>query len=279
MTGSRSTPMPEDVHSPLPARGRDPRAGYGDGGYSDRGYRGFFWSLAVAMRMPNYAGDAVFRFNHSRMASALRLRVWASVAIKAAVNCAPLGQRSLQGQGGYRGRSDSNRGRMPQEAAAAVPIVDAADHVSSKQRARPRIVYAGIGAVALLLIVLIVVLLRGCASRRPRPRPRRPLLPRRRPRSLLRRPKRSTRTKTPMRRRMSRLDSDATKTTAKKEENEVTKVKVSVAKGRPRGLRSRSTASRSMAPKRLAPLSRNTARVLDRDHHVQAFRCHRYQER
>ena len=75
------------------------------------------------------------------------------------------GQRSLQGQGGYRGRSDSNRGRMPQGGGR-----------SSSSRGRggsrtpqnngldPRIVYAGIGAVALLLIVLIVVLLRGCAS-------------------------------------------------------------------------------------------------------------------
>ncbi len=37
----RSTPMPEDRALPA-ARGvaRDPRAGYGDGGYSDRGYRG-----------------------------------------------------------------------------------------------------------------------------------------------------------------------------------------------------------------------------------------------
>lgn len=37
----RSAPMPEDRALPA-ARGvaRDPRAGYGDGGYSDRGYRG-----------------------------------------------------------------------------------------------------------------------------------------------------------------------------------------------------------------------------------------------
>ena len=37
----RSTPMPEDRALPA-ARGvaRDPRAGYGDGGYSDRGHRG-----------------------------------------------------------------------------------------------------------------------------------------------------------------------------------------------------------------------------------------------
>ena len=50
----RSTPMPEDRALPA-ARGvaRDPRAGYGDGGYSDRGYRGVSSGRsAVAMRMP-----------------------------------------------------------------------------------------------------------------------------------------------------------------------------------------------------------------------------------
>ena len=78
----RSTPMPEDRALPA-ARGvaRDPRAGYGDGGYSDRGHRGISTGrLAVAMRTPMpRRRRRVFALNHSRMASALRLRVRASV--------------------------------------------------------------------------------------------------------------------------------------------------------------------------------------------------------
>ena len=90
------------------------------------------------------------------MASALRLRVRASVAIKAAVSLRPARvSAAFRAGGGYRGRSDSNRGRMPQGGGRS----------SSSGRGRggsrtpqnngldPRIVYAGIGAVVLLLIV------------------------------------------------------------------------------------------------------------------------------
>ena len=182
----RSTPMPDDRALPA-ARGvvRDPRVGYGDGGYSDRGYRG----VSAGRALGGYA-DADATQVTPRLRSQSQPYGQRSSAPRAGQRgyqgrgeLAPRsGQRSLQGQGGYRGGS-----RTPQN-----------------NGLDPRIVYAGIGAVALLLIVLIVVLLRGCASSRPETTPERPLLPRRRPRSLLRRLKRSTRTKTPMRRRMSR---------------------------------------------------------------------------
>lgn len=200
----RSTPMPEDRALPA-ARGvaRDPRAGYGDGGYSDRGYRG----VSSGRSRGGYA-DADTTQVTPRLRSQSQPYGQRSSAPRSAQRgyqgrgeLAPRsGQRSLQGQGGYRGRSDSNRGRMPQGGGR-----------SSSNRGRggsrtpqnngldPRIVYAGIGAVALLLIVLIVVLLRGCASSAPETTPETPT---------------------------------ATKTTTKKEENEVTKVKVSVAKGK-----------------------------------------------
>ena len=200
----RSTPMPEDRALPA-ARGvaRDPRAGYGDGGYSDRGYRG----ASTGRSRGGYA-DADTTQVTPRLRSQSQPYGQRSSAPRSGQRgyqgrgeLAPRsGQRSLQGQGGYRGRSDSNRGRMPQGGGR-----------SSSNRGRggsrtpqnngldPRIVYAGIGAVALLLIVLIVVLLRGCASSAPETTPETPT---------------------------------ATKTTTKKEENEVTKVKVSVAKGK-----------------------------------------------
>ena len=200
----RSTPMPEDRALPA-ARGvaRDPRAGYGDGGYSDRGYRG----ASTGRSRGGYA-DADTTQVTPRLRSQSQPYGQRSSTPRSGQRgyqgrgeLAPRsGQRSLQGQGGYRGRSDSNRGRMPQGGGR-----------SSSNRGRggsrtpqnngldPRIVYAGIGAVALLLIVLIVVLLRGCASSAPETTPETPT---------------------------------ATKTTAKKEENEVTKFKVSVAKGK-----------------------------------------------
>ena len=158
----RSTPMPEDRALPA-ARGvaRDPRAGYGDGGYSDSGYRG----VSTGRSRGGYA-DADTTQVTPRLRSQPQPYGQRSSAPRAGQRgyqsrgeLAPRsGQRSLQGQGGYRGRSDSNRGRMPQGGGR-----------SSSSRGR--------GGSLLL---------------------------RRRPRSLLRRPKRSTRTKTPMRRRMSR---------------------------------------------------------------------------
>ncbi len=167
-------------------------------------------------------------------------------------------------QGG--GRSSSSRGR----GGSRTPQNNGLD---------PRIVYAGIGAVALLLIVLIVVLLRGCVSSAPRTRPRRPLLPRRRTRSLLRRPKRSTRTKTPMSRRMSRLIRTLPRRRPRRRESEVTKVKVSVAKGKTAWIEVKVDGKSVYEPGHWPLRAGVHARVLDRDHHVQAFRCHRYQER
>ncbi len=219
----RSTPMPEDRALPA-ARGvaRDPRAGYGDGGYSDRGYRG----ASTGRSRGGYA-DADTTQVTPRLRSQSQPYGQRSSAPRSGQRgyqgrgeLAPRsGQRSLQGQGGYRGRSDSNRGRMPQGGGR-----------SSSNRGRggsrtpqnngldPRIVYAGIGAVALLLIVLIVVLLRGCGSSAPESTPETPVATK-------------TTTKKSSKKTES-TDSDAAKTTAKKEENEVTKVKISVAKGK-----------------------------------------------
>lgn len=221
----RSTPMPEDRALPA-ARGvaRDPRAGYGDGGYSDRGHRG----ISTGRSRSGYA-DADATQVTPRLRSQSQPYGQRSSAPRACQRgyqgrgeLAPRsGQRSLQGQGGYRGRSDSNRGRMPQGGGR-----------SSSSRGRggsrtpqnngldPRIVYAGIGAVALLLIVLIVVLLRGCASSTPETTPETPTATKTTPK------KSSKKTET------VDEDEDTDEATAKKEENEVTKVKVSVAKGK-----------------------------------------------
>ncbi len=114
----RSTPMPEDRALPA-ARGvaRDPRAGYGDGGYSDRGHRG----ISTGRSRSGYA-DADTTQVTPRLRSQPQPYGQRSSAPRAGQRgyqgrgeLAPRsGQCSLQGQGGYRGRSDSNRGRMPQ---------------------------------------------------------------------------------------------------------------------------------------------------------------------
>ena len=212
----RSTPMPEDRALPA-ARGvaRDPRAGYGDGGYSDRGYRG-----ASAGRSRGGYADA----DTTQVTPRLRSQ------------SQPYGQRSSaprSGRRGYRGRSDSNRGRMPQGGGR-----------SSSNRGRggsrtpqnngldPRIVYAGIGAVALLLIVLIVVLLRGCASSAPETTPETPTATKTTTKKSSKKTETVDEDEDTDEATDESTDSDATKTTAKKEENEVTKVKVSVAKGK-----------------------------------------------
>lgn len=212
----RSTPMPEDRALPA-ARGvaRDPRAGYGDGGYSDRGYRG----VSSGRSRGGYA-DA----DTTQVTPRLRSQ------------SQPYSQRSSaprSGRRGYRGRSDSNRGRMPQGGGR-----------SSSNRGRggsrtpqnngldPRIVYAGIGAVALLLIVLIVVLLRGCASSAPETTPETPTATKTTTKKSSKKTETVDEDEDTDEATDESTDSDATKTTAKKEENEVTKVKVSVAKGK-----------------------------------------------
>ena len=175
----RSTPMPEDRALPA-ARGvaRDPRAGYGDGGYSDRGHRG----VSTGRSRGGYA-DADTTQVTPRLRSQSQPYGQRSSAPRSGQRgyqgrgeLAPRsGQRSLQGQGGYRSRSDSNRGRMPQGGGrSSSGCGRGGSRTPQNNGLDPRIVYAGIGAVALLLIVLIVVLLRGCATSAPETTPETP---------------------------------------------------------------------------------------------------------
>lgn len=218
----RSTPAPEERALPA-ARGvaRDPRAGYGDGGYSDRGYRG----VSSGRPLGGYA-DADTTQVTPRLRSQSQPYSQRSSAPRS-------GQRNMQRQGSYRGRSDNNRGRMPQGTGRGGSNRGrGGGRAPQNNGLDPRIVYAGIGAVALLLIVLIVVLLRGCDSSAPESTPETPV---------------ATKTSTKKSSKTTEsvdededtdettdesTDSDAAKTTAKKEENEVTKVKISVAKGK-----------------------------------------------
>lgn len=231
----RSTPMPEDRALPA-ARGvaRDPRAGYGDGGYSDRGYRG----VSSGRPRGGYA-DADTTQVTPRLRSQSRPYSQRSSAPRSGQRnyqgrgeLAPRsGQRNMQRQGSYRGRSDNNRGRMLQGTGRGGSNRGrGGGRAPQNNSLDPRIVYAGIGAVALLLIVLIVVLLRGCGSSAPESTPETPVATK-------------TTTKKSSKKTESvdedtdettdeSTDSDAAKTTAKKEENEVTKVKISVAKGK-----------------------------------------------
>ncbi len=231
----RSTPAPEERALPA-ARGvaRDPRAGYGDGGYSDRGYRG-----ASSVRPRGCYADADTTQVTPRLRSQSQTFSQRSSAPRSGQRnyqgrgeLAPRsGQRNMQRQGSYRGRSDNNRGRMPQAAGRGGSNRGrGGGRAPQNNGLDPRIVYAGIGAVALLLIVLIVVLLRGCGSSAPESTPETPAATK-------------TTTKKSSKKTESvdedtdesadeSTDSDAAKTTAKKEENEVTKVKISVAKGK-----------------------------------------------
>ena len=117
------------------------------------------------------------------------------------------------------GRGGSNRGR----GGSRVPQNNGLD---------PRIVYAGIGAVVLLLIVLIVVLLRGCSSSAPDSAPETPAATKTTTKKSSKKTESVDEDEDTDESTDESTDSDATKTTAKKEENEVTKVKVSVAKGK-----------------------------------------------
>ena len=231
----RSTPMPEDRALPA-ARGvaRDPRAGYGDGGYSERGYRG----VSAGRPRGGYA-DADTTQVTPRLRSQSQPYGQRSSASRSGQRnyqgrgeLAPRsGQRNMQRQGSYRGRPDNNRGRMPQGTGRGGSNRGrGSGRAPQNNGLDPRIVYAGIGAVALLLIVLIVVLLRGCGSSTPETTSETPAATK-------------TTTKKSSKKTESvdegtdgttdaSTDSDASKTTAKKGENEVTKVKVSVAKGK-----------------------------------------------
>lgn len=231
----RSTPAPEERALPA-ARGvaRDPRAGYGDGGYSDRGYRG-----ASSGRPRGGYADADTTQVTPRLRSQSQTFSQRSSAPRSGQRnyqgrgelASRSGQRNMQRQGSYRGRSDNNRGRMSQGTGRGGSNRGrGGGRAPQNNGLDPRIVYAGIGAVALLLIVLIVVLLRGCGSSAPESTPETPVATK-------------TTTKKSSKKTESvdedtdettdeSTDSDAAKTTAKKEENEVTKVKISVAKGK-----------------------------------------------
>lgn len=221
----RSTPAPEERALPA-ARGvaRDPRAGYGDGGYSDRGYRG-----ASSGRPRGGYADADTTQVTPRLRSQSQPYSHRSSAPRSGQRnyqgrgeLAPRsGQRNMQRQGSYRGRSDNNRGRMPQGTGRGGSNRGrGGGRAPQNNGLDPRIVYAGIGAVVLLLIVLIAVLLRGCGSSAPESTPETPVA-----------------TKTTIKKSSKKTESvdedeDTDETTAKKEENEVIKVKISVAKGK-----------------------------------------------
>lgn len=86
--------------------------------------------------------------------------------------------------------------------------------------------------MALLLIVLIVVLLRGCASSTPETTPETPAATKTTTKKSSKKTETVDEDEDTDEATDESTDSDATKTTAKKEESEVTKVKVSVAKGK-----------------------------------------------
>ena len=234
----RSAPMPDDRALPA-ARGvaRDPRAGYGDGGYSDRGYRG----VSTGRPRGGYA-DADTTQVTPRLRSQSQPYGQRSSAPRSGQRnyqgrgeLAPRsGQRNMQRQSGYRGRPDNNRGRMPQGGGRGGSSRGrSGSRAPQNNGLDPRIVYAGIGVVALLLIVLIVVLLRGCGSSTPESTPETPV-------ATKTTTKKSSKKKTETadededtdEATDESTDSDTAKKTAKKDENEVTKVKVSVAKGK-----------------------------------------------
>ena len=231
----RSTPAPEERALPA-ARGvaRDPRVGYGDGGYSDRGYRG----TSSGRPRGGYA-DADTTQVTPRLRSQSQTFSQRSSAPRSGQRnyqgrgeFAPRsGQRNMQRQRSYRGRSDNNRGRMPQGTGRVGSNRGrGGGRAPQNNGLDPRIVYAGIGAVALLLIVLIVVFLRGCGSSAPESTPETPV-------ATKTTTKKSSKTTESVDEDTDETtdestDSDAAKTTGKKEENEVTKVKISVAKGK-----------------------------------------------
>ena len=233
----RSTPMPEDRALPA-ARGvaRDPRAGYGDGGYSDRGYRG----VPTGRSRGGYA-DADTTQVTPRLRSQSQTFSQRSSAPRSGQRShqgrgelAPRsGQRNVQHQGSYRGRSDNNRGRMPQGTGrGASNRGRGGGRAPQNNGLDPRIVYAGIGAVALLLIVLIVVLLRGCGSSAPESTPETPVATKTTTKKSPKKTESVDEDEDTDKTRGEPTESDAAKTIAKKEESKVTKVKISVAKGK-----------------------------------------------
>lgn len=233
----RSTPMPDDRALPA-ARGvaRDPRAGYGDGGYSERGYRG----VSTGRPRGGYA-DADTTQVTPRLRSQSQPYGQRPPAPRSGQRSyqgrselAPRsGQRNMQRQGGYRGRPDSGRGRTPQAGGRSGSNRGrGGSRAPQNNGLDPRIVYAGIGVVALLLIVLIVVLLRGCGSSTPESTPETPVTTKTTTKKSSKKTESVDEDEDTDEATDESTDSDASKKTAKKGENEVTKVKVSVAKGK-----------------------------------------------
>lgn len=233
----RSTPVPEERALPA-ARGvaRDPRVGYGDGGYSDRGYRG----VSSGRPRGGYA-DADTTQVTPRLRSQSQPYSQRSIAPRSGQRnyqgrgelASRSGQRNMQRQGSYRGRSDNNRGRMPQGTGRGGSNRGrGGGRAPQNNGLDPRIVYAGIGAVALLLIVLIVVLLRGCASSAPESTPETPVATKTTTKKSSKKTESVDEDEDTDETKDESTDSDAANTKAKKEESEVTKVKISVAKGK-----------------------------------------------
>ena len=232
----RSTPLPDDRALPA-ARGlsRDPRAGYGDGGYSGRSYRG-----VSAGRSRDGYSDADTTQVTPRLRSQSQPYGQRSSAPRS-------GQRGYQGRGelaprpdrrgsqrqsSYRGRPDSGRGRIPQgNGRGSSNRGRGVGRASQYNTIDPRIIYVGIGAVVLLLILLIVVLLRGCGSAAPESTPETPVATKTTTKKSSKKTE-STDEDEDADEATDAAGSDAAKATVETEEDEVTKVKVSVAKGK-----------------------------------------------
>ncbi|MFR3926179.1 MAG: hypothetical protein ACLTXI_13655, partial [Collinsella sp.] len=160
---------------------------------------------------------------------------------------------------GYRGRPDNNRGRMPQGSGRG-GFTRGRGGVRAPQNngLDPRIVYAGIGAVALLLIVLIVVLLRGCGSSTPESTPETPVATKTTTKKSSKKTVTADEDEDADEGTDESTDSETAKKTTKKGENEVTKVKVSVAKGKTAWIEVKVDGKSVLCARRPAPLSRNT---------------------
>lgn len=232
----RSTPLPDDRALPA-ARGlsRDPRAGYGDGGYSGRSYRG-----VPAGRSRDGYSDADTTQVTPRLRSQSQPYGQRSSAPRSGQRgyqgrgeLAPRpGRRGSQRQSGYRGRPDSGRGRIPQgNGRGSSNRGRGVGRGSQYNTIDPRIIYVGIGAVVLLLILLIVVLLRGCGSAAPESTPETPVATKTTTKKSSKKTE-STDEDEDADEATDAAGSDAAKATVETEEDEVTKVKVSVAKGK-----------------------------------------------
>ena len=232
----RSTPLPDDRALPA-ARGlsRDPRAGYGDGGYSGRSYRG-----VPAGRSRDGYSDADTTQVTPRLRSQSQPYGQRSSAPRSGQRgyqgrgeLAPRpGRRGSQRQSSYRGRPDSGRGRIPQgNGRGSSNRGRGVGRTSQYNTIDPRIIYVGIGAVVLLLILLIVVLLRGCGSAAPESTPETPVATKTTTKKSSKKTE-STDEDEDADEATDAAGSDAAKATVKTEEDEVTKVKVSVAKGK-----------------------------------------------